>query len=121
MPDHALSLDDKTLRDDLTQLLEFVRGLLATRDPTVFDIAAYPVALTEPDLLAGDGAPLPGIVFERREDTWFSFARLREGQPPKPGATLLPWLRENPSPVPSSRPRCSRCSGPKPPRPKHPS
>ncbi len=99
-----LCVDDTQVREDLKNLLQFVEQLLARRDKVVFDITEYPIRITEKDLLGGDGAPLPGIVFGRSEDVWLSFDRLQERRPPAPSAQLQPWMRHEPRPMPNKPP-----------------
>jgi hypothetical protein len=96
--------DETEVREDLKNLLRFSEALLATRDKVVFDIAEYQIHLTERDLLAKDGARLPGIAFGSSEDTWLSFARLREHMPPAAPQELEPWLRTESRPVPERAP-----------------
>ena len=96
--------DETQVREDLKNLLRFSEELLATRDKVVFDIAEYQIRLTERDLLGKDGAPLPGIEFGPSEDTWLSFARLREHKPPLAPPEVEPWLRAEVRPVPERQP-----------------
>src|SRR5476649_312137 len=92
------------IREDLKNLLRFAEELLATGDKVVFDIGEYPIHLTERDLLGKDGARLPGIEFGPSEDTWLSFARLRERKPPVAPPELAPWLRAEARPLPDKPP-----------------
>ena len=93
MRDDSLAGDDQQVREDLKNFLRFTEQMLATKENTVFDIAEYPIRLTEPDLTDTAGAPLPGVGFGPSEDVWLSFARMRERPPPKPPADLEPWLQ----------------------------
>ena len=104
MPDDRIAPDGTQVREDLRNLLRFTEQLLATRDRVVFDIADYPVRLTERDLRSDDGALLPGIALEPTEDVWLSFARLQEQPPPRPDARLMPWLRQEARPTPARPP-----------------
>jgi very-short-patch-repair endonuclease len=96
--------DETQVREDLKNLLRFSEELLATNDKVVFNIADYHIHLTERDFLGKDGAPLPGINFGLTEDTWLSFARLRESKPPLAPPELAPWLRAEARPVPERPP-----------------
>ncbi|HJS85584.1 MAG TPA: hypothetical protein VJ779_08995 [Acetobacteraceae bacterium] len=104
MPDDRLAPEDTQVRGDLRNLLQFTEQLLATRDRVVFDIAEYPIHLTEWDLRGKDGDPLPGIAVGPAEDVWLSFARLQERPPPRPEARLEPWLRPEARPTPAKPP-----------------
>lgn len=104
MPNDSLPPEDAQVREDLKNLLRFAEQLLATRDKVVFDMAEYPIRLTERDLLGKDGTPLPGIAFGRSEDLWLSLARLQERRPPPPSADLEPWLRPETRPAPTKPP-----------------
>ena len=83
MRDVSLADDKQQAREDLKNLLRFTEQMLATREKTVFDIAEYPIRLTERDLTDAAGNPLPGVSFGPSEDVWLSFARMRERPPPK--------------------------------------
>jgi very-short-patch-repair endonuclease len=104
MPDDSLAGDDQQTREDLKNLLRFTEQMLATREKTTFDIAEYPIRLTERDLTDPAGEPLPGIGFGPSEDVWLSFVRMRERPPPKPPAELEPWLRSEARPTPAKPP-----------------
>jgi hypothetical protein len=104
MRDDSLAGDDQQVREDLKNLLRFTEQMLATREKTVFDIAEYPIRLTERDLTDTTGAPLPGVSFGPSEDVWLSLARMRERAPPKPPADLEPWLRSEARPTPAKPP-----------------
>jgi hypothetical protein len=104
MRDDSLAGDDQQVREDLKNLLRFTEQMLATREKTVFDIAEYPIRLTERDLKDDAGSPLPGVSFGPSEDVWLSFARMSERPPPKPPADLEPWLRSEARPTPAKPP-----------------
>lgn len=104
MRDVSLADDNQQAREDLKNLLRFTEQMLATREKTVFDIAEYPIRLTERDLTDAVGTPLPGVSFGPSEDVWLSFARMRERPPPKVSADLEPWLRSEARPTPAKPP-----------------
>ena len=104
MRDDSLAGDDQQVREDLKNLLRFTEQMLATREKTIFDIAEYPIRLTERDLMDALGDPLPGVGFGPSEDVWLSFTRMRERPPPKPPADLEPWLRSEARPTPIKSP-----------------
>ncbi len=85
-------------------MLQFLDGLLSTKDKVVFDMSGYQICLTERDFLGQDGAPLPGITFGPSEDCWVSFDRLRERKPPLAPPELVPWLRGEARPNPERPP-----------------
>jgi hypothetical protein len=63
MRDDSLAGDDQQVREDLKNLLRFTEQMLATREKTVFDIAEYPIRLTERDCVsAWKKAPRGGVI-----------------------------------------------------------
>jgi hypothetical protein len=80
MRDDSLAGDDQQVREDLKNLLRFTEQMLATREKTVFDIAEYPIRLTERDLMDAAGDPLPGVGFGPGGEGFVRFALIENEQ-----------------------------------------